>query len=129
MTSTFGARSDPFLGTTAFHAGMDFRAATGSAVKATAAGVVTKAGWNGGYGRLVEIDHGNGYSTRYGHMSKIIVSEGDTVKIGDVIGAVGSSGRSTGPHLHYEVRKNGTAVDPLRFIKAGKRIDQYLAVL
>ena len=129
VTSSFGSRSDPFLDSNAFHAGMDFRAQTGAPILATAAGVVTKAGWNGGYGRLVEIDHGNGFSTRYGHMSKVLVAEGDKVKIGDVIGQVGSSGRSTGPHLHYEVRKNGTAVDPLRFINAGKKVDRYLAAL
>lgn len=129
VTSSFGSRSDPFLGAAAFHGGMDFRAPTGSPIKATAAGVVVKAGWSGGYGRLVEVDHGNGYSTRYGHMSKILVSEGDKIKLGEIVGLVGSSGRSTGPHLHYEVRKNGTAVDPLRYIKAGKRIARYLATL
>lgn len=129
VTSSFGSRSDPFLGSTAFHSGMDFRAPSGSPIRATASGVVTKAGWNGGYGRLVEINHGNGYFTRFAHMSKVLVAEGDKIKIGDVVGAVGSSGRSTGPHLHYEVRKNGSAVDPLRFIKAGKRIDRYLAAL
>lgn len=129
VTSSFGARSDPFLGEAAFHAGMDFRAPIGSPIRAAGAGVVTKAGWNGGYGRLVEVDHGNGYATRYGHMSKILVNEGDRVKIGDILGEVGSSGRSTGPHLHYEVRKDGAAVDPQRYIKAGKRVDRYMAAL
>lgn len=129
VSSTFGVRKDPLLGTPALHSGMDFRAPMGAPIKATGAGVVTKAGWNGGYGRMVEIDHGNGYATRFAHMSRILVGEGDTVKIGDIVGEVGSSGRSTGPHLHYEVRRNGTAVDPLRFIKAGKRIDRYLAAL
>lgn len=129
VSSTFGVRKDPLLGTPALHSGMDFRAPMGAPIKATGAGVVTKAGWNGGYGRMVEIDHGNGYATRFAHMSRILVAEGDKVKIGDIVGEVGSSGRSTGPHLHYEVRRNGTAVDPLRFIKAGKRIDRYLAAL
>lgn len=127
VTSTFGARSDPFLGSASFHSGMDFRATTGTPIRASAGGVITKAGWNGGYGRLVEIDHGNGFTTRYGHMSRILVNEGDTVRLGDIVGEVGSSGRSTGPHLHYEVRLNGKALDPLRFIKAGKRVDQFLA--
>lgn len=127
VSSTFGVRSDPFLGTAALHSGMDFRAPPGTPIRATAAGVVTRAGWAGGYGRLVEIEHANGFSTRFGHMSKILVSEGDTVKIGDIVGEVGSSGRSTGPHLHYEVRKNGKALDPIRFIRAGKAVSAYLA--
>lgn len=127
VTSSFGGRKDPFLGSSAFHSGMDFRAPAGAPIKVAGAGVVIKAEWSGGYGRLVEVDHGGGYTTRYAHMSKILVSEGDTLKIGDVVGEVGSSGRSTGPHLHYEVRKNGASVDPQRFIKAGKQVDRYLA--
>ena len=126
ISSTFGIRKDPLLGTPALHSGMDFRAPMGFPAKATAAGVVVKAGWNGGYGRMVEIDHGDGFSTRYAHLSQIDVREGQKVKIGDVIGNVGSSGRSTGPHLHYEVRHNGEAIDPLRFIKVGKKLSQYL---
>lgn len=126
ISSTFGVRQDPILGMPALHSGMDFRAPTGFPITATAAGVVTKAGWNGGYGRMVEIDHGNGLSTRFAHMSRIEVSEGQKVKLGDVVGLVGSSGRSTGPHLHYEVRRNGDAVDPLRFIKVGKKLSQFL---
>jgi murein DD-endopeptidase MepM/ murein hydrolase activator NlpD len=129
VSSTFGVRKDPLLGTPALHSGMDFRAPTGAPIKATASGVVAKAGWNGGYGRMVEIDHGNGLATRFAHMSKILVKEGDQINIGDVVGQVGSSGRSTGPHLHYEIRKNGAAIDPLRFIKAGKQIDRYMAAL
>jgi len=129
VSSTFGVRKDPLLGTPALHSGMDFRAPAGAPIKATANGVVTTAGWNGGYGRMVEIDHGNGLTTRFAHMSKILVKEGDRIKIGDVVGQVGSSGRSTGPHLHYEVRRNGAAIDPLRFIKAGKQIDRYMAAL
>ena len=87
---------------------------------------MTKAGWNGGYGRMVEIDHGNGFSTRYAHMSKIGVKVGQKVQRGSKVGRVGSSGRSTGPHLHYEVRRNGDAVNPLRFLKIGKKINTLL---
>ena len=126
ISSTFGVRNDPLLGTPALHSGMDFRAPEGSDARATAAGVVVKAGWNSGYGRMVEIDHGDGLSTRYAHLSRIKVRVGQTVAIGDVVGAVGSSGRSTGPHLHYEVRRNGEAVNPLRFLKLGKEVGRYL---
>jgi murein DD-endopeptidase MepM/ murein hydrolase activator NlpD len=126
VTSPFGVRTDPIVGTAALHSGMDFRAAVGMEAKVTAAGVVVKAGWNGGYGRMVEVDHGQGYSTRYGHLSQILVKVGDKLKAGDVIGRTGSSGRSTGPHLHYEVRHDGQAVNPLRFLSAGKKIAQYM---
>jgi murein DD-endopeptidase MepM/ murein hydrolase activator NlpD len=126
ISSTFGIRKDPLLGTPAMHSGMDFRAPVGFPAKATASGVVVKAGWNGGYGRMVEIDHGNGYSTRFAHLSQIDVVEGQKIKIGDVIGNVGSSGRSTGPHLHYEVRHNGEATDPLRFLKLGTALKAVL---
>ncbi|MGZ8387517.1 MAG: M23 family metallopeptidase [Rhodoplanes sp.] len=80
------------------------------------------AGWSGGYGRMVEIDHGNGLTTRYGHLSDIVVQVGQTVKIGHVVGRMGSTGRSTGPHLHYETRVDGEAVDPQRFLRAGLRM-------
>ncbi|RWD94309.1 M23 family metallopeptidase [Mesorhizobium sp.] len=126
VTSPFGVRTDPILGTAALHTGMDFRAPIGMPAKVTAAGVVTKAGWNGGYGRMVEVDHGNGFSTRYGHLSEIDVTVGQKLAAGDLIGKTGSSGRSTGPHLHYEVRHNGEAVDPLRFLAVGKKVAQYL---
>lgn len=122
FTSGFGIRSDPFLGRPAMHTGLDFRAQMGDPVRATANGKVTSAGWAGGYGRMVEIDHGNGLSTRYGHLSEIGVKVGDTIKIGQVIGAVGSTGRSTGPHLHYETRIDGEAVDPQKFLRAGVRL-------
>jgi murein DD-endopeptidase MepM/ murein hydrolase activator NlpD len=122
FTSGFGVRSDPFLGRPAMHTGLDFRAATGDPVRATANGKVVSSGWQGGYGRMVEIDHGNGLSTRYGHLSEIHVRVGDVVKIGQVIGAVGSTGRSTGPHLHYETRIDGEAVDPQKFLRAGVRL-------
>jgi len=122
FTSGFGVRSDPFLGRPAMHTGLDFRAATGDPVRATANGKVVSAGWAGGYGRMVEIDHGNGLSTRYGHLSEIGVKVGDQIKIGQVIGEVGSTGRSTGPHLHYETRVDGEAVDPQKFLRAGVRL-------
>src|SRR6266849_803623 len=117
FTSGFGVRSDPFLGRPAMHTGLDFRAASGDPVRATANGKVVSSGWAGGYGRMVEIDHGNGLSTRYGHLSEIGVRVGDQIKIGQVIGAVGSTGRSTGPHLHYETRIDGEAVDPQKFLR------------
>jgi murein DD-endopeptidase MepM/ murein hydrolase activator NlpD len=126
ITSTFGVRRDPILGTPALHSGMDFRAPTGTRVHATAPGIVVKAGRNSGYGRMVEVDHGNGFSTRYAHMSRISVKVGQAIDTGDVVGESGSTGRSTGPHLHYEVRRNGDAIDPLRFLKAGKKVVQYL---
>ena len=122
FTSGFGVRNDPFLGRPAMHTGLDFRAANGDPVRATANGKVASSGWSGGYGRMVEIDHGNGLSTRYGHLSEISVKVGDPIKIGQVIGAVGSTGRSTGPHLHYETRIDGEAVDPQKFLRAGVRL-------
>lgn len=121
-TSGFGARLDPFLGRAAFHTGMDFRGDTGDPVRATAAGVVTAAGRDGGYGLMVEIDHGAGLTTRYAHLSAITVAQGDTVTAGAKVGRVGSTGRSTGPHLHYETRIKGEPVDPQRFLRAGLRI-------
>jgi murein DD-endopeptidase MepM/ murein hydrolase activator NlpD len=122
FTSGFGVRTDPFLGRPAMHTGLDFRASMGDPVRATANGKVVSSGWSGGYGRMVEIDHGNGLSTRYGHLSEIHVKVGDQIRIGQVIGAVGSTGRSTGPHLHYETRIDGEAVDPQKFLRAGVRL-------
>jgi len=121
FTSGFGVRSDPFLGRPAMHTGLDFRAATGDPVRVTANGKVVSSGWMGGYGRMVEVDHGNGLSTRYGHLSEIHVRVGDVVKIGQVIGAVGSTGRSTGPHLHFEVLVDGVPQDPAKFLAGGDR--------
>lgn len=126
VTSPFGVRTDPILGSAALHTGMDFRAPIGMPAKVTAAGTVTRAGWAGGYGRMVEVDHGNGFATRYGHLSEIDVTVGQKLAAGEVIGKTGSSGRSTGPHLHYEVRHDGEAVDPLRFLTVGKKVAQYL---
>lgn len=122
VTSGFGRRTDPFLGRPATHTGIDLSAYSGTEVFATGAGRVTFAGSNGGYGRMVEIDHGDGLSTRFAHLSSISVRVGETVGIGTIIGRSGSTGRSTGPHLHYEVRRNGQAVDPLPFLQAGQEI-------
>jgi murein DD-endopeptidase MepM/ murein hydrolase activator NlpD len=122
MSSPFGMRLDPFLGRPAIHTGIDLRGEVGEPVHATAAGKVSIAGREGGYGNMVEINHGNGLATRYGHLSKILVHVGQTVHIGDVIGLIGSTGRSTGPHLHYETRINGEAVDPQKFLRAGIRL-------
>ncbi len=126
MTSNFGSRRDPFLGSLAFHAGIDFRSPTGSDIRPTAPGVVTVAGWSGGYGNMVEVDHGNGITTRYGHMSRIIARVGDKVTRDTVIGEVGSTGRSTGPHLHYETRLNGAPLNPINYIAAGSRLARLL---
>jgi hypothetical protein len=122
LSSGFGVRFDPFIRAPAMHTGLDLRANTGDPIRATADGTVTTAGWNGGYGRMVEIDHGNGYVTRYAHMSAVNVSVGQSIRAGQFIGKVGSTGRSTGPHLHYETRVNGEAVDPHKFLRAGKRL-------
>jgi murein DD-endopeptidase MepM/ murein hydrolase activator NlpD len=122
MSSPFGVRLDPFLGRPAMHTGIDLRGEIGEPVHATANGRVTSAGRDGGYGNMVEIDHGNGLSTRYGHLSEIDVKIGQMVRIGQIIGKIGSTGRSTGPHLHYETRINGEAVDPQKFLRAGIRL-------
>lgn len=126
ISSRFGNRMDPFLGRLALHAGVDFVAETGSDIHTTGAGTVTSAGFSGGYGNMVEIDHGKGITTRYGHMSQILVKEGDKVALGDVIGKAGSTGRSTGPHVHYEVRLNDNPVDPMPFLVAGTELKTYL---
>jgi murein DD-endopeptidase MepM/ murein hydrolase activator NlpD len=122
ITSRFGNRPDPFFGGLAMHAGIDFRAPTGTEIRSTGSGKVVKAAFSGGYGNMVEIDHGLGLTTRFGHMSRILVGEGDMVEPGQIIGLSGSTGRSTGPHLHYEVRRNGDPVDPMRFLNAGMKL-------
>lgn len=119
ITSPFGMRLDPFLDRMSLHPGIDFHQAFGSAIHATGAGKVVIAHYWGGYGNMVEIDHGDGIMTRYGHMSKLNVAEGQHVVRGQVLGFIGSTGRSTGPHLHYEVRLNGVAVNPAPFLRAG----------
>lgn len=126
VTSRYGNRVDPFLGRLAMHAGIDFQAQKGEKVSSTGAGTVTVAEFSGGYGNLVEVDHGHGITTRYGHLSRILVSVGDRVAAGDTIGRVGSTGRSTGPHVHYEVRRKGQAVDPVHFLNAGMKLHTYL---
>lgn len=117
MSSRYGYRTDPFSGRRSWHKGVDFAGKKGSGVVSVAAGVVTWAEDRHGYGQLVEINHGNGYTTRYGHNSEIKVKLGDVVKKGQVIALMGSSGRSTGPHVHFEVYKNNRPVDPASYIR------------
>jgi murein DD-endopeptidase MepM/ murein hydrolase activator NlpD len=119
VTSPFGYRADPFLGRLALHPGVDLAEAYGAEIHAAAAGRVVHAGLAGGYGNMVEIDHGNGLATRYAHMLETLVGEGQEVDKGAILGRLGSTGRSTGPHLHYEVRVDGEPVDPERYLRAG----------
>ncbi|HEY9668581.1 MAG TPA: peptidoglycan DD-metalloendopeptidase family protein [Coleofasciculaceae cyanobacterium] len=116
ITSNFGWRRHPILGSSRFHAGIDFGASYGSTIRAAEGGTVIFAGWYGGYGNAVIINHGSGITTLYGHSSKLYVTEGQTVQAGVAIAAVGSTGLSTGPHLHFEVRKNGEPVDPMLYL-------------
>jgi murein DD-endopeptidase MepM/ murein hydrolase activator NlpD len=120
ISSYYGKRADPFTGHNEIHKGMDFAGAKGSDITATAAGVVSWAGPRSGYGNLIEINHGNGYSTRYGHCETLLVQVGDKVEPGQKIALMGSTGRSTGPHVHYEVLKNGHQINPKRFIQASR---------
>ena len=122
FTSTFGARLDPFTRGYALHTGVDMRAETGAPVRATAAGRITAAEYAGGYGNMVEVDHGRGLVTRYAHLSAAAVSVGQRVEAGNVVGFAGSTGRSTGSHLHYETRIDGEPVDPQRFLRAGAQL-------
>jgi murein DD-endopeptidase MepM/ murein hydrolase activator NlpD len=121
MSSRFGLRNDPLNGRRAWHNGVDFAGAEGSDVVTVAAGIVVFAGSRNGYGEMVEINHGGGFSTRYGHHKELIVNVGDIVKKGQVVGLMGSSGRSTGPHVHFEVYKNGRIVDPSAYIHRASR--------
>ena len=119
FTSSFGVRSDPFRGGAAMHPGIDLAGPVGTPIYATADGTVLRAGYNsGGYGNLVEIDHGRGITTRFGHLSAILVRTGEHIARGQLIGRMGSTGRSTGSHLHYEVRIDGRAVNPIPFMKS-----------
>jgi len=119
FTSAFGVRSDPFRGGAAMHPGIDLAGPYGTPIYATADGTVVRSGWNsGGYGNLIEVDHGRGITTRYGHLSGILVHAGDRITRGQLIGRMGSTGRSTGNHLHYEVRIDGRAVNPIPFMKS-----------
>jgi murein DD-endopeptidase MepM/ murein hydrolase activator NlpD len=116
ITSGFGTRTDPFRGGLAHHMGIDFDANTGDPVAAAAGGVVSFAGVKPGYGNVVEVDHGNGYSTLYGHNSRLVVRAGDIVRAGQTLARAGSTGRSTGPHVHFEVHVNGRPVNPRKFL-------------
>lgn len=118
ISSYFGRRADPFTGHRAHHQGVDIAGREGSPIEATAAGIVVYAGRRSGYGNLVEIDHGGGLVTRYGHNDTILTEVGATVSRGDVIATMGQTGRATGPHLHFEVLRNGRAIDPLPYIVA-----------
>ena len=127
VTSPFGLRHDPFDGHLTRHAGVDLAGAEGAPIRAASAGVVRRAGELGGYGQAVEIDHGDGVTTLYGHASELLVAEGDRVEAGQTIARVGHTGRATGPHLHFEVRQGGRAVDPSRALKIyGRRADEVI---
>jgi murein DD-endopeptidase MepM/ murein hydrolase activator NlpD len=125
FTSGFGTRTDPFNGYSAMHAGIDLAGPIGTPIYAAADGIVDRAGWANGYGNLVELDHGKSIQTRYGHLSAILVTAGQRVHRGDLIARMGSTGRSTGSHLHYEVRIDGHAVNPIPFLQSS---DYMLAV-
>jgi len=119
MTSNFGMRVHPVLGGLRAHKGIDLSAPVGTPIHATADGVVGKAAWFGGYGLYVQLEHGDDLETRYGHMSRLNVAEGQHIHKGDIVGYVGTTGRSTGPHLHYEVRVSGVAVNPVPYMQSG----------
>ncbi len=125
LTSGYGVRSDPFRGRAAMHAGIDLAGPLGTPIYATADGYVGRAEWAGGYGNLIELNHGRGIQTRYGHLTRSTVRSGQAIKRGQLIGYMGSTGRSTGSHLHYEVRIDGKAVNPIPFMEAN---DLLLAV-
>ena len=126
MSSKFGTRLDPFKGTHAMHSGIDFRAKTGAIVKAAADGMVIHASNRLGYGKMIEIRHSDGLTTRYAHLSKIMVKVGQSIKSGINIGKVGSTGRSTGPHLHYEIRRSDVAINPKKYLGVGKKLARLL---
>lgn len=122
FSSPYGPRRDPFTRKAAFHSGLDIVGPRRSEVHVTAAGKVTFAGTKGAYGRMVQVDHGHGFRTRYGHLYKILVKKGDTIEFGDTVGLLGSSGRASGPHIHYEVWFDGKTRDPKNFVKAGRHV-------
>ena len=122
MTSRFGVRRDPINGRNANHHGIDFAAGWASPIVSTATGKVKFAGTRSGFGRVVEIDHGNGFVTRYAHLNRFVVKRGQKVKLHQKIGELGNSGRSTGPHIHYEIIYKGRPVNPQRFIEAGRYV-------
>ena len=119
ITSGFGIRNDPFTGGLAMHEGLDFTAPSGTLVVSTAQGTVTRSAWDGGYGNVIEVHHAEGFSTRYAHLSKRIAKVGDVVERGAVLGEVGSTGRSTGPHLHYEVFNKDRVINPAQVLPSG----------
>jgi murein DD-endopeptidase MepM/ murein hydrolase activator NlpD len=119
-SSSFGWRLDPFNGHRAFHEGLDFTASTGTAIYAAAGGIVSTSEQTPDYGKIVKIDHGSGLETRYAHASKLLVRAGQRVAKGQKIAEVGSTGRSTGPHLHYEIRLNGNPLDPRKYLSASR---------
>jgi murein DD-endopeptidase MepM/ murein hydrolase activator NlpD len=123
LTGTFGERMDPFSGEGAFHTGVDIATQYGDAVRAAGDGIVVEAGDRSGYGRVVVVDHGRGVTTWYGHLSSFNVIVGEQIRRGDTIGNVGVSGRSTGPHVHYEVRINGAPVNPMRYLHQASAAD------
>ena len=116
MSSPFGRRTDPFTGKPAWHAGIDFAGKQGSDIIAVAPGVVTWSGKRSSYGKMIEIDHGDGYVTRYAHAEQLLANKGDVISKGDTVAKMGSSGRSTGPHVHFEVYKQGRVVDPKTYL-------------
>jgi murein DD-endopeptidase MepM/ murein hydrolase activator NlpD len=124
LGSPFGYRADPIAGLRAMHEGIDFNAPPGTPVLAAADGVILSAGWDGDFGKLIEVDHGGGLTTRYAHLSRMDVKPGSVVKRGERIGAVGNTGRSTGPHLHFEVRMAGVAQNPAQFLAQGEEYAQ-----
>jgi murein DD-endopeptidase MepM/ murein hydrolase activator NlpD len=126
--SGYGSRVDPFTGRAAFHQGIDFNAPSGTDIHAAAGGVVLTSEWHPGFGNLVEVEHGNDLITRYAHASKVMVKAGDLVKRGQKIAEVGSTGRSTGPHLHFEVLVNGVPQNPMSFLAAGQNVDKALSL-
>ena len=124
LTSQFGKRRDPVNRRWSMHYGLDFGSSPRASIYVTAPGTVVTAGWNGNFGKMVEVDHGAGIKTRYAHMSKVVVKKGQIVKFGDKIGRIGSTGRSTGNHLHYEIMFRDKGLDPMQFIKAGRYVFQ-----
>jgi murein DD-endopeptidase MepM/ murein hydrolase activator NlpD len=128
MSSGFGYRHDPFTGAGATHSGLDFKGPLGTSIVAAADGVVSFAGWQGGYGNTIEITHAQGLVTRYAHLSGLSVPLGATVKRGSQVGRMGSTGRSTGSHLHFEVRLNGAAINPMKFLEANPDVLEIQAI-
>lgn len=124
LTSKFGRRLDPINGESAYHQGVDIRGRLGADIKATAGGMVLRASYDRGNGRYIVLDHGNGFRTKYAHLKQSLVQKGDAVERGQIIGMVGSSGRSTGPHVHYEIHYNDKIVNPTRFVRVAKYLNR-----